>query len=435
MTTHRSTERRLRPRVASGVLLLLFAFGFALLPARASTDVTLLYFGTETCPYCQLMEEFLDELEATHGDELTIERHDVGRDPVARQRWGEEMAARGHQASGVPVVILDETVWLGFEERNVVEIEAAVAAAVDQAAPPTAGPDEPAGPDPPTAAPADGQTIAIPLLGEVALDGRSPVAVTSVIAFVDGFNPCSLWVLTVLLAMVLHAGATRARVAVVGGTFLLVTGALYGAFIVGIFTVMGYLEHLGAIRLLVAALALFIGAVNVKDYFAYKRGLSFTIPDRFKPRIYRSGRAVRDRDRSLASVIGLTVGMAAGISLVELPCTAGFPVIWTGIVRTQGIEGVEFAALLLLYLAIYVLVELVVFGVALVTLRTSSFEERHGRALKLVGGAVMIALGVVLVAAPQLMESFSGAMLVVAGAVVLALVLAAVRSRFAGPPP
>jgi hypothetical protein len=170
-----------------------------------------------------------------------------------------------------------------------------------------------------------------------------------------------------------------------------------------------------------------MGVINVKDYVAYKRGVSLTIPDRFKPRIYRAGRAVRDPGRSLPAVLGLTVVMAAGISLVELPCTAGFPVIWTGVLHTLGVEGAEFAMLLALYLGIYVLDELLIFGLALVTLRVTRLQEQGGRVLKLVGGAVMLALGLVLLIAPELMASLGGSLAVVGGAVVLALAVAGVH--------
>jgi hypothetical protein len=296
-------------------------------------------------------------------------------------------------------------------------VEAAVDAAIAADAP---TPDLGAGPPAP---PGNGSVVDVPVVGAVDLAAYPALSATLLIAFVDGFNPCSLWVLTVLLAMVLNAGATRGRVALIGGTFLTVTGLIYGAFIAGVFTVLGFIEHLGAIRVGVAAIALFVGAVNVKDYVAYKQGLSFTIPDRFKPRIYRGGRSVRDTDRPLAAVLGTTVAMAAGIALVELPCTAGFPVIWAGIMRTQGVEGVAFWALLGTYLVVYVLDELVLFAAVVVTLRVGRFQERHGRLLKLLAGAVMLSLGVVLLVAPTLMEDLGAAALVVFGSITLAVLV------------
>jgi thiol-disulfide isomerase/thioredoxin len=420
-----------------GLLLAVLTAGLLALPARAAEPVTLLFFGTETCPYCQQMELYLDDLEGRYGDAVQVERYEVANDPAARDRWVQEMAARGQEASGVPTTMLGETVWVGFSEQVAVEVDAAVAAAIETAEAGEASEpvdETPVGPDPPPAVDdAGGDTVIdVPLLGEVDAAARSALGATVLIALIDGFNPCSLWVLTVLLAMVLNAGATRGRVALVGGTFLTVTGLIYGLFIAGVFTVLGFIEHLDAIRIAIAAIALFVGAVNVKDYVAYKRGLSFTIPDRFKPRIYRGGRAVRDLDRPLPAVLGTTIAMAAGIALVELPCTAGFPVIWSGIMRTQGVEGAAFGGLLGLYLLLYVLDELVLFAIVVATLKIGRFEERHGRLLKLLAGTVMLSLGVVLLVAPTAMENLLAATGVIVGSVVLALVIDWVNRRRQG---
>jgi thiol-disulfide isomerase/thioredoxin len=420
VSPHSHMARGRRPRLAllAGTLLTLL---FVAAPRQATDPVTLLYFGADGCPYCTQMQVFLDDLERRFGDDLEVVRHDVSGDQAARARWVRELTERGHQPSGVPTAILGEQVWIGFDVGIGDRITSAVAAAIADRAPvdEEARVDAPDAADPPET---PDTALDVPFLGSVDAAAHSALAATAMIAFIDGFNPCSLWVLVVLLGMVLNAGATRRRIALIGGTFLMVTGLIYGAFIAGVFTVIGFIEHLGALRVGVASIALFVGAVNVKDHLAYKKGLSFTIPDRFKPRIYRSGRSIRDTDRPLAAVLGTTIAMAVGISLVELPCTAGFPVIWSGILRTQGVGGAEFGALLTLYLLIYVLDELVLFGAVLVTLKIGRFEERHGRLLKLVGGMVMIALGIVLLAAPQLMSDLAAATLVILGAVAAAFV-------------
>ena len=394
----------------------------------AGASVELLFFGTPTCPFCIRMDEHLTSLERVTDGRLDVVRLDVANDPAARDRWERELDARGMRASGVPTVVLGERVWVGYDDAIAREIARAIEAALERSppgAPSDAAPG--AGPAP------DASTLRVPLLGDVTLADRSAVGVTALIAFVDGFNPCSLWVLTVLLAMVINAGATRGRLLAVGGVFLTVTTLVYGLFIVGVFNVLGLIERIGTIRLLVAAVALTIGLVNLKDYLAFGRGFSFSIPERAKPRIYRGGRRLRDLDRPLPAVLATTVVMALGIALVELPCTAGFPVIWTGTMRSMGVEGgTEFGALLGLYLLIYLLDELLVFGIVVATLRLTRFEERHGRVLKLVGGAVMVALGAAMVLAPELLDTLGGLLALTGGAMLVALGLVAVdrlRSR------
>jgi hypothetical protein len=110
------------------------------------------------------------------------------------------------------------------------------------------------------------------------------------------------------------------------------------------------------------------------------------------------------------------VVLAGGVALVELPCTAGFPVIWSDLVNAAGVSGPEFAALLGIYLSVYLLDELVVFGAAIITMRATRLEERHGRALKLVGGMLMIAIGITIVTVPDALDTVGGLLAVFAAA-------------------
>ncbi|MFP4148977.1 MAG: thioredoxin [Nitriliruptoraceae bacterium] len=402
--------------------------------------VELLFFGSLTCPYCQEMELYLDDLEERYAPPLDVVRHEVSQDTAARDRWAEELLSRGQEPSGVPTTLVGDRIWIGYSEeigREITQVVDALTTVVAAEQELDDDPDAALGPG----ADLDGDevdtSVEVPLVGEVELTGRSALGVTALIAFVDGFNPCSLWVLAILLAMVLNAGATRGRVLAVGLTFLTVTTAIYGLFIVGVFTVVDLLSSVTAITWIVGAVALFVGLVNIKDYFAYKQGLSFTIPDRFKPRLYRGGRAVRDHERPLLPILGTTVVLAAGASIIELPCTMGFPVVWTGTLQSLGIErGAEFAGLLGLYLLIYVLDELLLFGVVVVTMEVTRVEEKHGRALKLVGGSLMVVLGLAMVFTPTLLEDLTGLLALTLASVLLVLLLALVqRARSGGAAP
>jgi hypothetical protein len=203
-----------------------------------------------------------------------------------------------------------------------------------------------------------------------------------------------------------------------------------------VFGVLSYIGFLPWIRGVVAALALSFAAINIKDYFWFKRGPSLTIADKRKPGIYRAARRVRglmEPDSSTPALIGVTATMAVGVSLVEFACTAGFPVIWSATLAAHEATAAVFAALLGLYLLIYLLDELAVFSVAVVSMRAAKLEERHGRALKLVGGMIMLALGLVIAFAPTLMHSVGGS-LAVFGAALAATAVVLVVDRLVRPP-
>jgi thiol-disulfide isomerase/thioredoxin len=432
------------------------------LVAQAATEagpVVVRYFYGDGCPYCALQAVELDAWEQRF--DVEIHRYEVWNDVGNRSLFQQLAAAYGAEASGVPMTFIGDRVWVGFDEATAGQMRATVAACEVQGCPdPLAvlapdgdadpappdddatdvAPEGPPGPDAdgtgedPTAAPdaGDGSVLRVPLLGDVDADAMGLLPATALIAFVDGFNPCSLWVLSVLLAMLLRTGS-RHRIAIVGGAFLAATAVVYGLFIAGVFSAMSYVGYLDGIRWAVALLALTFAVVNIKDYFAFKRGFSFTIPDRFKPRIYRGGRGLLDPERSLPAVTGAAVFMALGIALVELPCTAGFPVVWSGLLADAGVGGAEFGGLLSVYLLIYLLDEVALFAAVVVTLRITRFQEHHGQVLKLVGGMVMLALGVVMLVRPALMNGLGGTLAVFVVAAVLTAVVHLVTRRVRGP--
>ena len=274
------------------------------------------------------------------------------------------------------------------------------------------------------------ESLELPLIGEISTKDTPLVALTAMIAFVDGFNPCSLWVLTFLLGLVVHSGS-RKKTAAVGLTFLTVTSIGYGAFVYGLINVFSYVSHLMWIKVAVAAVALVFGAVNVKDFFYWNRGLSFTIPDRFKPKIAR-GLSETVRKDSLAMTLFGTAVIAAGIVLVELPCTAGFPLIYSNILAERGVQTGFALVLLGLYMLIYLLDELAVFLGITYTMEKTRFEEKHGRYLKLLGGMIMIALATTLLIRPEMMETLSGTIYVFGSALILSGVIAYIYRKMGG---
>ncbi|TVR85752.1 MAG: hypothetical protein EA428_15340 [Spirochaetaceae bacterium] len=127
-------------------------------------------------------------------------------------------------------------------------------------------------------------------------------------------------------------------------------------------------------------------------------------------------------------MLGATAVFALGISVVELPCTAGFPVIWSQYVAGLGIAGGTFAALFTLYLSIYLLLEIIVVVAAVVLMQRLSFGEAQARVIKLIGGAVMVALGVAYFGFPEATQTFVGVGMIFALAIGLSVV-ALIASR------
>jgi thiol-disulfide isomerase/thioredoxin len=409
--------RRLAVALA-GVWLVLTLVLSCLTPAQADTPVdgpVLHVFWSLDCPVCIRQKPWIEGLEARfpglHVVEMELSRSD--RFHADFQNMAE---ARGVSAAFVPTLMLGPYAWVGDTAAQRTAIEAAIAAilAGDELVHDTRN------------------SLRLPVLGEIDPAAASVLGLTVLIAFVDGFNPCSLWVLTLLLGMVIASGSRR-RVAVVGITFLLTTALIYGAFIAGAFSVLAFAFALSWVRWAVALFALGFGLVSIKDYFWYGQGITFSIPEGQKPGIYQRLRRLRQQDMSIPALMGATVAMAAGIALVELPCTAGFPVVWSGILAERDIGGAGFVGLLAVYVLIYLSVELAIFIIAVTGMSLGRMGEHHGRTLKLLGGAVMVALAGALALRPELMEDLIGSVLLFGAALGLAaLVMLAHRMQKVG---
>ena len=393
-------------------------------------DLVLYVFWGDGCSHCEAARPFLGQLNETYptlrirGFEIWYSEPNAALYTQMCDHYGLPEGGRG-----TPTFFLGERSWVGYSEDISADMEAAVKACLE-----TGCPDAGAGimpgatgelstPDPAVNPNAD--IINIPLIGPVDLSKQSIWISTILIAIVDGVNPCSIWVLTMLLALTLHTGS-RKKVAIIGVIFLTVTALIYALFIAGLFTVLSVVSFIGWIQVVVALLALFFAIVNIKDYFWYKEGLSFTIADDKKGGIFKNIRKVMDASQSFWAMAGATVVMAAGVSLVEFSCTAGFPVLWTNLLVSQKIAGGLFVLLLIVYMLIYQLDELVIFFTAVYSLKASRLEEKHGRILKLIGGMLMLTLAGVMLIDPSWMNSLSKSLLIFAiafGLVVLVLLL------------
>lgn len=410
------------------------------LPAQAAPQdgqpVAIYFFWGDGCPHCAKAKPFLAEL-AQQYPQVEVRAYEVWYDEQNQRLFSQMAAAAGFEPSAVPTIFIGDRYWVGYAEQVAGEIADAVATCAATGCRdaglgiipgiPTPAPTSPAGQPvsstaaasqaalPPVAAAAQTQAnqLTLPWLGAIDLAAQSLAVSTALIAFVDGFNPCSVWVLSMLLALTLNTGSRR-KVFLVGVVFLAVTSLVYMAFITGLFTMFSVINMVGWIQVVVALVALLFAAVNIKDYFWYKSGLSFTIADEKKPGIYRGIRRVLDASNSTWGVVGATVVLAAGVSLVEFSCTAGFPVIWTNLLIAQETTLVTFALLLLLYMVIYQIDEFGLFLVAVFTLKSNKLEEKHGRILKLLGGMLMLALALVMLIHPAWMNEVSSSLVVFA---------------------
>lgn len=241
--------------------------------------------------------------------------------------------------------------------------------------------------------------IEVPVLGRLSASKLGMPLFTVAIGLVDGFNPCAMWVLLFLLSILVNL-KDRQRILAIAGTFVIVSGLAYFAFMaawLNVFILIGYLRP---IQICLALLALVIGMVHIKDFFAFKRGFSLSIPESAKPGLYARVRKIVTAENLTAAIAGAFV-LAVLVNLIELLCTAGLPALYTNILVQQGFSSSVRYSYLGLYILAYMFDDGLMVGIVVMTLSKKKLQESHGRWLKLISGSAIFILGVIMLFKPE----------------------------------
>jgi glutaredoxin len=356
--------------------------------AAASEIAAIEVFTRAGCPHCADARAFLAELQLERPD-LRITWREVDRDPDALREL-ERLSLEAHaEAPGVPTFRIGDALVIGFESAATTgaRIRELLEARAD------------ATPDATPAATTD--AVETGVFGTLRASELGLPLFTVALGLLDGFNPCAMWVLLFLLSLLVNL-RDRRRMALVAGTFVLASGVVYFAFMAAWLNVFLVIGASTPLRITLGLVALAIGALNVKDFVAFGRGPSLSIPDAAKPGIYARARKILRARSALASLAGVAA-LALLVNAVELLCTAGLPAVYTAVLSRAPLSPAQHYGYLALYNLAYVADDALMVTIAVVTLAKTKLGERAGRWLKLVSGAVMIALALCLLFFPGLL--------------------------------
>jgi len=228
---------------------------------------------------------------------------------------------------------------------------------------------------------------------------------TFIIGFLDGFNPCNMFVLTCLLTLLISSSASKFRLYMVSLIFVLTVFLFYFLFMAAWLNVFNYISFVKPLRIGIAVLGLIVGFINCKELFFFKKGISLTISEGQKGPLKKKMEELKNivQSGSFPVLLSSSFALAVLSSLVELPCTAGFPIIYTAVLVGKGFSNTWiYYAYLVFYNILYVFPLIVIVVVLIYTFRSRQITQRHMEIIKYVGGIIMILLGIILLVNPAL---------------------------------
>lgn len=271
--------------------------------------------------------------------------------------------------------------------------------------------------------------IDIPFIGTISvnLSGISLPVLTIILGAVDSINPCSIFILFILLSLLVYAQSRR-RMLLVGGIFIFFSGLWYFIFMFILIRTLGLLEAV-LVSIVVGIIAIIFGIFNIKDFFFPKKGTSLSIPEEKKPGLYRQMRSIVKTPYLFGAIVG-TVLLAVTVNLFELICSLQWPLYYVARLSMYDFPEVQNYLYILFYNIVYVIPLIVIVLLFVFSLGRMKLTEWQGQKLKLFSGIMILSLGLLMIISYQLLENFAAPILILVFSIVSTLIISYIWKKY-----
>jgi len=339
------------------------------------------FFHLPGCSSCEEQEPFNKKLENTYS--INITAHDTTT-PQGHALLSEKLAELGIEYEPeFPITIFGNQVLGGWESEETTgrAIEGALKQCLAGECPPPTGKE-------PT------HKINLPLIGEIDPTDYSLPALAVILGFVDGFNPCAMWVLVYLISIIATL-RDRKRIWLIVGSFVLASGVLYFLFMtawLNVFLLIGYVRP---VTIVIGLVALGGGILQIREVIETKGAIVCKVTDEeSRKKTMTRIQEIVSSPITLGTIVGI-IALAFTVNSVEFACSFGIPAVFTRVLSLTSLTTFQYYGYILLYVFIFMLDDLVIFGTAAFAL-TSSLGDRYAKYTRPVGGTILIILAALL---------------------------------------
>ncbi len=220
-----------------------------------------------------------------------------------------------------------------------------------------------------------------------------------VMGIVDGFNPCAMWTLFILIGFLL-AMKEKSKQYWIGGIFISTSALIYlGALLTYFFGFRAITENIATsamdwIFIIIGGIAILTGIITLIN--AKNKGIDCEVRDMESKMSFRNKlQNILNREKFIFVLLGVTV-LAFSVNAFELLCSVAIPTIYTAAMVDLGLPLWKNLAGILIYDIAYILDDLIVFIIAMKTLSLKIFSPRLVQVSNFIGGLLLVILGVIL---------------------------------------
>lgn len=369
--------------VLIGVLTFIF-----LSPTRAENKTIELkfYYGIG-CPHCVLEKEFLKKIEAKYQNKLSISEYEIYYNQENAKIFGDLVKELKIEIAGVPLLLVNDDYVLGYDSNET------TGRVIEEKIKKILGDEK------------IDENLPAPIYlnifsKKINLKSVSLPIATILIAFVDGFNPCAMWILIFLITMLINM-KDKKKLFLLGTTFILVSGLIYLVFLSAWFNFFKFIGYVYWIKVIIGIVAIISGILHIKSGLFSKGECKATNTSQ-RQKIIQKVKNVLNQKKLFLSLIGI-ISLAISVNLIEIVCSAGLPAVYTNLLSTIKLSTFEYYFYLLLYVLVFMLDDLIIFFIAIKTFEVSGISKKYTKLSGIVGGIIILIIGIILIIKPELL--------------------------------
>jgi hypothetical protein len=246
--------------------------------------------------------------------------------------------------------------------------------------------------------------ISIPFIGKtINLFDYSLPTLSVILGFVDGFNPCAMWVLVIFLTVLIDAGS-RKRMWQLAGLFIVAEAIMYYLILNVWFTAWDFVGLDAIITPVVGAVAVGAGLFFLNEW--RKGDTSCKVGNaESKKRTVNRIKKLATAEFTIATIVG-AIFLAFSVNIIEFACSIGIPQAFTKVIELNPITFLHKQFLMLLYIIMYMIDDLIIFGIALYSFEKIGITTKYTHYSHFIGGLLMLILGVLLIFFPEALVFF-----------------------------
>lgn len=342
--------------------------------------VNIYLFYSKICPHCQKEEKYFETLKEKYQDKINIYTYEVTENKTNNEIMKSLKKELKENSQGVPFTIIGSKTFLGYDESLNERIENTIESYLDENT-------------------KTDNTYTIPILGKIEAKNASIILIAIILGFIDGFNPCAMWILLLLINMCISI-KDKKKMLIVCLTFIITSGIIYFLSMLGIGFILD-LTTITYIRNIIAILAIVLGIYNLYTYIKTRKetGCHVVKKEKRKTIITKINNILNNKNTLL--MFGGTIILATSVNLIEMACSLGFPTIFLEILSINNIHGFLKITYLLIYILFYLIDDIVVLFLSIKAFEAKGISTKYNKYVHLIGGIIMVLMGILLIFKPE----------------------------------